>query len=85
MKKPQLKKWAVAKAIEILKENGDDITLNFLLKRGNKKDDHGDVICYTTAWFKILNVGFFTPPQCQIQQTPIKAACPVSRSARLRR
>ncbi len=61
MKKPALKKWAANKALEILDENEDVATATFL-RSVTKRDDHGDVICYTTGWFKMLAVGGFFPP-----------------------
>jgi hypothetical protein len=66
MTKPELKKWAAAKAISILRENGDTATADFI-QNSAKRDDHGDVVCYTTAWFKILSDGgiVYTPPKCQ--------------------
>lgn len=55
VKKPELKKWAEKKGIEILKRNGDEEWAEKILKE-RKKDDHGDVICYTECWRKgILN------------------------------
>jgi hypothetical protein len=56
MTKPELKKWAAAKAVEILRGNGDESTADFI-QNSTKRDDHGDVVCYTTAWFKILKDG----------------------------
>lgn len=53
MKKPELKKWAAQKGLDILKENGDEDTFNFVTKE-KKKDDHGDVICYVYAWRKMM-------------------------------
>jgi hypothetical protein len=52
-KKADRKKWAVEKATAILTEHSDTSTLQFL-KKVRKKDDHGDVVCYTTAWFMHL-------------------------------
>lgn len=68
MKKPELKKWAVNKAIEILTENGDLSTAKFI-EHSSKKDDHGDVVCYTTAWFKILADGgiVHSLPKCNVK------------------
>jgi hypothetical protein len=60
MEKAALKKWAGNKAIEILKENGDVDTATFIEAAG-KKDDHGDVVCYTSVWFKILADGVHRP------------------------
>jgi len=54
MNRVELKKWAVENAIKILTERNDVETLNLLLK-ATKKDDHGDTICYTEAWWKILS------------------------------
>lgn len=51
MKKPELKKWAAAKGLEILKRNGDD-ELYKKISKETKKDDHGDVICYTECFRK---------------------------------
>lgn len=61
MTKPQLKKWAWEYAVSILKARGDNETANMILTCG-KKDDHGDVICYTEAWWIILNAGVFSAP-----------------------
>lgn len=56
VKKPELKKWAAAKGIEILRQNGDAAVADFVASE-RKRDDHGDVICYTTAWFQMLKQG----------------------------
>lgn len=101
MKKPELKKWAANKAVEILTENGDTETLK-VMTTASKRDDHGDVICYTTAWFKILaSGGFFSPAripthalvpdtttsthQSQTNENDAVVICFPSRSARLRK
>lgn len=61
MTKPQLKKWAWETAVKILQNRGDNETANMILSC-SKKDDHGDVICYTEAWWNILVNGFYKPP-----------------------
>jgi hypothetical protein len=61
MDKPTLKRWTETKAIEILTENNETEIANYI-REAKKADDLGDVVCYTTAWFKILNEGVFTPP-----------------------
>jgi len=49
IKKPELKKWAVTKGLEILKRNSDHTTVEIISKE-KKKDDHCDVILYTYCW-----------------------------------
>jgi len=61
MTKPELKKWAWEYAVKILKDRNDNETANMILS-STKKDDHGDVICYTEAWWIILTNGLFSPP-----------------------
>ena len=54
LKKPQLKKWAVAKSLELLKEHeGEDCETIKEIVKSKKKDDFGDIICYTAASRKI--------------------------------
>jgi hypothetical protein len=61
LKYDELKKWAWENAVKILKEKGDHDTANIILK-SNKKDDYGDVVCYTAAWDIILNQGLYVLP-----------------------
>ena len=64
MKKPQLKRWAVLKSLELLEGVGDTDAYD-LIKKSKKKDDHGDVVLYTFSWFDVLiSGGMFTPPVC---------------------
>jgi hypothetical protein len=53
MKKDERKKWAVEKALSILESYGDIETAD-MIRRAKKKDDHGDVICYTEIWWYYL-------------------------------
>lgn len=59
--KPKLKQWAAAKGDEILRAHGDAATAD-AIAADTKRDDHGDVVCFTTAWFLVLRGGgFFCP------------------------
>jgi hypothetical protein len=66
MNRLELKKWAVENAIKILSERNDIETINFIMASA-KKDDHGDTVCYTEAWWKILSCE-------EIYNAPISAA-----------
>lgn len=61
MTKDQLKKWAWENAIKILEKRGDTTTADLILNC-KKKDDHGDVVCYTEAWWHVITTGLYTPP-----------------------
>ncbi len=65
MTKPQLKKWAPAKAIEILTARGDHATAKLIATAG-KADDHGDAVCYDEVWWRILAGGLHAPPPVQL-------------------
>lgn len=54
MKKPELKKWCAAKACALLKQHSEPEIANRLAAM-TKDDDLGDVVCYTEAWFNILD------------------------------
>lgn len=56
MKKPELKKWAAETAVKMLRADGETATADFI-EGETKKDDHGDVVCYTKAWFQMLANG----------------------------
>jgi len=47
--KPARKKWCIAKALEILKERGDEPTAT-IISKSKKKDDLSDVICQLQAY-----------------------------------
>jgi len=64
MTKPQLKKWAVEKAIAILLARGDKETAR-LISIAKKGDDHGDTVCYEDAWWMILDQGLYPVPRVQ--------------------
>lgn len=51
LKKPELKKWASKKGLEILLRN-DDKLFHDKISKEKKLDDHGDVICYTECFRK---------------------------------
>lgn len=57
----ELKKWAWENAVNILKKYNDNDTVNMILNT-TKKDDYGDVICYTEAWWIVLNQGLYSIP-----------------------
>lgn len=61
MTKDELKKWAWENALKILKEHGDNDTVKVILE-AKKKDDHGDVVCYTEGWWSVLTNGMYNPP-----------------------
>ncbi|CAH6418698.1 Hypothetical protein POVN_LOCUS417 [uncultured virus] len=61
MTKPQLKKWAREKAIELLKERGDFATAR-MIEKASKGDDHGDVVLYEVIWWLILEGHLHAPP-----------------------
>jgi hypothetical protein len=61
MSKPQLKTWARNKAIEILKERGDNETAQMIMEV-TKGDDHGDTVCYEAVWWLILQGHLHVPP-----------------------
>ena len=67
MKKYARKKWAGLKAVEVLESNRDFETAE-LIKRSTKKDDHGDVVCYTETWFRILKDGIHKPMKAPISR-----------------
>ncbi len=56
-----LKKWAWENAVRILQSRNDNETANMILN-STKKDDYGDVICYTEAWWIVLSQGIYPIP-----------------------
>ena len=61
MKKPELKKWCRATALQILQSRDDNEARNVIL-RTNKGDDMGDTICQCEAWWIILCGKLHVPP-----------------------
>lgn len=57
----ELKKWAWENAVKILNARGDSQTAKVITDSG-KKDDYGDVICYTEAWWLVLSQGIYSIP-----------------------
>lgn len=57
----ELKKWAWENAVKILKSRNDIETSN-IITNATKKDDYGDVVCYTEAWWLVLNQGIYPVP-----------------------
>lgn len=55
----ELKKWAVTKSLEILKERSDEIGES-IIKSSTKKDDQADVILYCDAWYRYLQTKKFS-------------------------
>jgi hypothetical protein len=50
--KPALKRWASLKGVSLLREHGEE-DIAVLVESIQKRDDLGDVICYTEAFFRI--------------------------------
>ncbi len=61
MKKPELKKWCRATALQIL-ENREDMEARNVMLRTTKGDDMGDTICQCEAWWIILCGQLHVPP-----------------------
>lgn len=56
MKKPELKKWCIQYAFDLLEKRGDKATLE-MIKSSGKKDDLCDTLCYCEGWFIALQEG----------------------------
>jgi hypothetical protein len=52
-KKSDLKKWCEVEAFRLLKSRGEDEVVEHIMR--GKRDDHCDVVCFTEAWWMILN------------------------------
>jgi ribonucleotide reductase alpha subunit len=56
MKKPELKKWCIQYALNLLEKRKDTKTIE-MIKSHTKKDDLCDTLCYCEGWFLALEEG----------------------------